>query len=675
MDIQTVNNIFKDITESLPDFKGYGFGWPSDRTRGIDPETGAESEYPRVFFSVPTVTQDVIRMQDTYSVVLYFDDLQGYDNEGNPVDVTQLGQWSNLQLLAQKWVGEFKSRQLQREVDYLGLVSSVNVVLDSFASSQRLISLQLSFNIVAPSSCGISTVLKLARATLSGSGALTGALTAVKQASALLSAGGAVSATLESGAIILYAEANLTAGLSLTAIGKLAKNASANITAGLSIDSPAQLSMPAFAELEAISGVEAAGQIAKLYEAILTATATISALATSEAQGVGYASALLSAQGSLSASLSISKQLISDLTASGNIQAAAIVARMASAALEANAQLVATAQSVKVAEAGMIGAATTILEAVVSRAVTAQLNAVAQTDLNAIISKALSASVTATASTSLVAVLGNLAVGLLNASATLSATAQRAKLPSATLSASATVVATGTSQSTAATDPYWSSVTLLLRGNSSPITDEKAGYTFSAYPAAPSINTSVKKFGAGSILFSNGGYLYNLTADNSISNFETSAFTVEFWVRFTSVAANQIIVGNLNQTGGVTDGWALYLSATGTLRAYGPSVSGTTTVTVAANTWYHIALTRSGNTFRLFKDGVFDDGAGNVTSFTDAGSIVFSTGLQFDIGGYGNNASSSGFLLRAYIDDLRITRGVARYTTNFTPPTAEFPNS
>ena len=464
-----------------------------------------------------------------------------------------------------------------------------------------------------------------------------------------------ISATASIGNETLLAEMQAQAQASITATAKAAKQASLSANASGALVGNAK--------------------VAKIAQLTAMAYGTLSALAVSEQQGVQVAYGILGAYGNLSASARLAKQASTELQSSGQLQASAILAKVAILSSNAAATLTATLAAIRVASAGMTATAQTTLSAKLAKAVTANMNGIAQTTLSAKLANIASVGMTATAQTSVLAILANQVVLLANASGTLSATIKRAKLPSFAGNAAATISATGTVITPSVGDPYWANVTLLLRGNSSPITDEKAGYTFNAHPAAPTINTSVKKFGAGSILFANGGYLYNLTNDNTISRFGTSNFTVEFWVRFTSVAANQIVIGNLNTNGSFLNGWALYLSGTGTLSAYGPSVSGTTTVSVAINTWYHIALTRSVNTWQLFKDGIADYGAGNITQFEDSGTVQFSTGVQLYIGGYGNNSSTSSSLLRAYLDDIRITRDVARYNANFTPPTAEFPNS
>jgi hypothetical protein len=75
----------------------------------------------------------------------------------------------------------------------------------------------------------------------------------------------------------------------------------------------------------------------------------------------------------------------------------------------------------------------------------------------------------------------------------------------------------------------------------------------------------------------------------------------------------------------------------------------------------HVAVSRSGTSLKMFFDGVQVASATDSTSFTDNAYGV-------RIGG------SSGYSFNGYIDDLRITKGYARYTANFTPPSAPFPD-
>jgi hypothetical protein len=81
---------------------------------------------------------------------------------------------------------------------------------------------------------------------------------------------------------------------------------------------------------------------------------------------------------------------------------------------------------------------------------------------------------------------------------------------------------------------------------------------------------------------------------------------------------------------------------------------------VADGSWHHIAICRSGSTCRLFVDGTQEASGSN--------SVNYDAQPTF-IGAFG---ASDGYF-NGYIDDLRVTKGLARYTSNFTPPTAAFP--
>jgi hypothetical protein len=90
----------------------------------------------------------------------------------------------------------------------------------------------------------------------------------------------------------------------------------------------------------------------------------------------------------------------------------------------------------------------------------------------------------------------------------------------------------------------------------------------------------------------------------------------------------------------------------------------TPTNTSSTGQWYHIAVVRSGSSVSFFLDGVLQG------SQSFSGSIASNTAY---IGGVSSNSADNAF--KGYIDEFRITNGVARYTSNFTPPTAAFLNS
>lgn len=98
----------------------------------------------------------------------------------------------------------------------------------------------------------------------------------------------------------------------------------------------------------------------------------------------------------------------------------------------------------------------------------------------------------------------------------------------------------------------------------------------------------------------------------------------------------------------------------------GSSNDFTASWTPATNTWYHVAVSRQGTSLRAFIDGTqLGTTQTNSVNYVRVNSDPLYIGQYF--------AGSANRYLNGYIDDLRITKGLARYTANFTPPTAPFP--
>jgi hypothetical protein len=224
-----------------------------------------------------------------------------------------------------------------------------------------------------------------------------------------------------------------------------------------------------------------------------------------------------------------------------------------------------------------------------------------------------------------------------------------------------------------ATDAYFSNVSLLLHANgsngSTTFTDNSsAARTITAYGNAQ-VSTAQSKFGgAAAALDGSGDYL--TAPANAAFAFETGDFTVETWIYISAAPASPgsaiydsdtLDSGNGVRTNAFV--WILDTNRNLTLFSNG-SFRGTTVASVPLNQWSHIALVRSGTTWRFYIDGTQD-----ATSFT------LSINLSVNYCVIGRVADSASYYLNGYLDDLRITKGVARYTSTFTPPTVEFPDS
>jgi hypothetical protein len=174
------------------------------------------------------------------------------------------------------------------------------------------------------------------------------------------------------------------------------------------------------------------------------------------------------------------------------------------------------------------------------------------------------------------------------------------------------------------------------------------------------ISTSVKKFGTGSMAFDGSGD-YIVEPTNLNFGYGTGNFTIEFWLYLNSTGL-QTVVSNLSS--GSSTNPHIYISTT--IRYYTAGADRITGATLSTGQWYHIALCRASGSTRLFVDGTQSG-----STYSDANNYGASAPLG--IGTYWEGTPSASNTLNGYIDDLRITKGVARYTANFTPPTSALP--
>jgi hypothetical protein len=188
------------------------------------------------------------------------------------------------------------------------------------------------------------------------------------------------------------------------------------------------------------------------------------------------------------------------------------------------------------------------------------------------------------------------------------------------------------------------------------------------------VNTTVTKYGVSSIAF-DGTTDSIQTVDKPSINFGTGDFTLECWVYFNAVNAEMTVINKgWQQSGSVYASYLIYMTSAGSLRFNASSAGSSWDIAnevvigaMTAGTWTYIAVTRSGTTFRAFINGVIVPGF----TFTSASSLANLSAQALYIGGRVDGNSS----LNGYLSDVRITKGIARYTTSFTPPTNTLPNS
>lgn len=214
-------------------------------------------------------------------------------------------------------------------------------------------------------------------------------------------------------------------------------------------------------------------------------------------------------------------------------------------------------------------------------------------------------------------------------------------------------------------DPHWANVKVLnhfegVNGGSRIYDETNAAVT------VPVLGTTLSglksKFGNTSFLAGTDRNYY-LSYSNIGATYGTADFTAEAWLYPKETASTLCwTFGELRST------WAVLTKSTFYPTKFsvniGNASSGSAPNMVSASdvvyeAWTHVALTRTGTTFTLFINGVAE--------------ATYSNSVSLDSSRFYVGWPSGTF--NGYVDEVRVTIGVNRYPTNFTPPTAAFPHS
>jgi len=219
-------------------------------------------------------------------------------------------------------------------------------------------------------------------------------------------------------------------------------------------------------------------------------------------------------------------------------------------------------------------------------------------------------------------------------------------------------------------DPLFNYVTLLLRGDGSNAGQnntflDSSGNNFTVTRNGNVTQGSFSPYGSNWSNYFNGvnGTRINITSSTSL-NAGSGDFCLECWfnsdVSYTSYYLSFAAIvgkGNGNNVGEYSIG--AYNSVAYFALPAGGSLSGTTTL--KAGTWYHVAVTRSGSTLRLFLNGVLEATSTNSTDFTNS--------RDFAIGDRAASDGSGQYPFNGRISNVRFVKGSAVYTGTFTPST------
>ena len=205
---------------------------------------------------------------------------------------------------------------------------------------------------------------------------------------------------------------------------------------------------------------------------------------------------------------------------------------------------------------------------------------------------------------------------------------------------------------------------LLLKGTNAGIIDKSQSVQSIILNGNVKSSTTAYKYLTSSMVF-DGSSDYLTTPQQELG---TGDFTIEGW---------HYLLSRANTRNGIFGNYTSY--SAGSLGMFAGHVSGVTTAyqvayngaafpasviqggTIAYNQWVHFAVVRSSGTMHLYIDGTLVD------SITAAASLN-GVGTSFIIGAPSDNLTGGG--MNGYLEDFRITKGLARYTAAFTPPTA-----
>jgi hypothetical protein len=206
---------------------------------------------------------------------------------------------------------------------------------------------------------------------------------------------------------------------------------------------------------------------------------------------------------------------------------------------------------------------------------------------------------------------------------------------------------------------------LLVSGTDASIIDKSQTSNLQLVGNTTGSTTQVKFASTKSMYFDGWGDSLSITPgyDDPVYNFGTADWTIELWAYIHNLSSGRNLISFLRAS--TNEAVPHFYTSNTDLRYYvnNTDVIGAPSV-LSLNTWHHIALTRNGNDHKIFVDGTH---VGN--TWTNSITYVQGRPVLGDYHSSLNNLTGATNTLHGYVQDLRITKGLARYTANFTPPT------
>jgi hypothetical protein len=187
--------------------------------------------------------------------------------------------------------------------------------------------------------------------------------------------------------------------------------------------------------------------------------------------------------------------------------------------------------------------------------------------------------------------------------------------------------------------------------------------TITRYGDAKTVTSESKYYGSSAYFDGIGDYL--TTPDHADFELGSGDFTIEAWIYLVSGATYYNFVGQINSMSS-NNGRLMFGYWSGALQFFCSDGTGNTIVnfsganSIGLSAWTHVAITKASNVYRFFINGAQDG-----DSLTNTGALPSLTGLIYLGSGRLGNAQK---YYKGYLQDVRVTKGEARYTAEFTPP-------
>ena len=187
------------------------------------------------------------------------------------------------------------------------------------------------------------------------------------------------------------------------------------------------------------------------------------------------------------------------------------------------------------------------------------------------------------------------------------------------------------------------------------VDSSSSAHTISRTDVDHSISTS--KFGRSSIYFDGNDYL--TMPDSADWAYGTGDFTIDFWVKRTRSGVQEGLLGQHIASGNGNPRNVIHFEGNKVWYYDYDIQNFNSNADIADTNWHHIAYVRNSNNLTLYIDGVYDNSIVSASSNDNTNTYYI---------GYSRTSQAGAAYFQGYMDEIRISKGIARWTQDFTPP-------